>query len=559
MTPVDAARLSAADQYAEAEGCVLLSGVEALVRVPLDQHRADGRRGLWTATFISGYPGSPLGGVDLELARQRDLLRAHDVYFQPGLNEELAATAVFGSQLATALPGARYDGVLGLWYGKAPGLDRAADALKHANFAGVGRNGGVLAVAGDDPGAKSSTLPSAVEAAFFDAAIPVLCPGHPQEVLDFGLHGFMLSRATGLVVGMKITTAVADGFATVAVGPDRINPVTPAVRHGEAPFRPRLQPNVLPPFTLEMEQTLFGPRLEGARQYSRENRLNAITVPTPDAWLGIAAAGRTYYELRQALLDLGLDDAALRRYGIRLLRVGMVYPLERPTIEDFGRGLAEILVLEEKRPLLELFIKDICYGWLDRPAVVGKGDGEGQPLVPQTGELDADTIARVVARRLGRRHPIESVAARLRQLEAPAGGTALPVARTPYYCSGCPHNRSTVLPAGSIGGAGIGCHGMALYLNPNHVAVTQMGGEGAQWIGVAPFTDTPHFFQNLGDGTLFHSGSLAISAAVAAGVNVTFKILYNSAVAMTGCRRRRRFGTGTAWQRPSRPWPPPPG
>lgn len=538
VTAVDTARLSAADRYAEVEGYVLLSGVEALVRVPLDQHRADARRGLRTATFISGYPGSPLGGVDLELARQRDLLRAHDVYFQPGLNEELAATAVFGSQLATALPGARYDGVLGLWYGKAPGLDRAADALKHANFAGVGRNGGVLAVAGDDPGAKSSTLPSAVETAFFDAAMPVLCPGHPQEVLDFGLHGFMLSRATGLVVGMKMATAVADGFATVAVGTDRINPVTPAVEHGGAPFRPRLEPNVLPPLTLELEETLFGPRLEGARLYARENRLNAITVRAPDAWLGIAAAGRTYYELRQALLDLGLNGAALRHHGIRLLRVGMVYPLERPTVEEFGRGLAEILVLEEKRPLLELFIKDICYGWAERPVVVGKVDDEGQPLVPQAGELDAGTIARVVGQRLQRRHPIESVAARLRQLAAPAdgpaGGAALPVARTPYFCSGCPHNRSTVLPAGSIGGAGIGCHGMALYLNPNHVSVTQMGGEGAQWIGVAPFTDTPHFFQNLGDGTLFHSGSLAISAAVAAGINVTFKILYNSAVAMTG-------------------------
>jgi indolepyruvate ferredoxin oxidoreductase len=522
-------------KYRQEEGLVFLSGIQALVRLPLDQHRADRRRGLATATFISGYRGSPLGGLDVTLERNATLLAEHDVVFVSGVNEDLGATAVYGSQLANLFPRPRYDGVVGLWYGKAPGVDRSGDAFKHANFVGVGRHGGVLALVGDDPLSKSSTLPSHSEVALWDAYFPILFPGTIQEILDFGRLGIELSRYTGSWVGMKIVTNVADEVGTAEVSPDRVSIVDPGFEWEGRPWQHVQSPMLLPPWGLETERQIYYGRLEAARRFAAAHRLNRIPVATPGAWLGIVAAGKTYYDLREALGELGLDEAALRRHGIRLLKLGMLFPLEPGIVREFARGLEEILVVEEKRAFVELFVRDVLYNDAQHPRVVGKADLEGRPLVPADGELDADRIAQVVARRLEPRVQAGSITARVALLEALRERPApLTLARTPYFCSGCPHNRSTRLPEGSLAAAGIGCHGMALYWDPNTRFVTHMGGEGAQWIGIAPFTEVPHIFQNLGDGTLFHSGSLAIRQAVAAGATVTYKILYNSAVAMTG-------------------------
>ena len=522
-------------KYTQERGRIYLSGIQALVRLPLDQHRADLRRGLNTATFISGYRGSPLGGLDQTLERLSTLLTAHDVVFSSGLNEDLGATAVFGSQMAGLFPKPKYDGVLGVWYGKAPGVDRTGDVFKHANYAGVGKNGGVLALAGDDPVSKSSTLPSHSEVALYDAFMPTIFPGNVQEILDMGLHGFTLSRASGLWVGVKIVTNVADEAGTAEVDPDRVSPVIPVVELDGKPFQHQINVNLIPPYGLDMERTIHFARLEVARRYAYENKLNRITVPTPNAWFGILTTGKTYYDVRQALAEMGLDDAALRRYGIRLLKMGMLFPMEPRVVREFSRGLQEILVVEEKRSFLELFAKDVLYGMTDRPQVVGKADEEDRLLLPPVGELDSDVIARAIARRLARRIRIDSVEARIQHLdELKRRPRPITLARTAFFCSGCPHNRSTVVPAGSVAAAGIGCHGMAMGMDRGIIGVTHMGGEGAQWIGVAPFTETPHLFQNIGDGTFFHSGGLALDYAVAAGVNITYKILYNGAVAMTG-------------------------
>ncbi|HEV8674249.1 MAG TPA: indolepyruvate ferredoxin oxidoreductase family protein [Methylomirabilota bacterium] len=523
-------------KYRLESGRIFLSGIQALVRLPLDQHRADRRRGLDTATLISGYRGSPLGGFDLTLERNRDLLAEHQVVFISGVNEDLGATAVFGSQLTHLFPKPRYDGVLGVWYGKAPGVDRSGDIFKHANFAGVGRHGGVLALAGDDPQAKSSTLPTHSEVAFYDALIPVVYPGSVQDILDLGRLGFELSRYSGLWVGLKIVTDVADGVGVAEVAPDRIPVVDPGFSWDGRPWEPRQPRLLLPPFTLEVEREIQYGRLEAAKVFAAANGLNRITVATPDAWLGIAAAGKTYFDLRQALADLGLNDDALRRHGIRLLKLGLLFPLEPGIVRAFARGLEELLVVEEKRGFVELLVRDVLYNQLERPRVVGKRDEAGRVLVPADGELDADAIARIVAGRLERRLRLDSATVRLAFLEGARERpvAAATVARQPYFCSGCPHNRSTLVPEGSTAAAGIGCHGLALNMDRHVVGITQMGGEGVQWVGLAPFTEMPHLFQQLGDGTLFHSGSLAIRQAVAAGTHVTFKILYNSAVAMTG-------------------------
>jgi indolepyruvate ferredoxin oxidoreductase len=522
-------------KYRQEEGQILLSGVQALVRLPLDQHRADKRRGLNTATLISGYRGSPLGGLDLTLERNPVLLREHNVVFLSGVNEDLGATAVYGSQLANLFPQPKYDGVLGMWYGKGPGVDRTGDIFKHANFAGVGRHGGVLALGGDDPLSKSSTIPSHSEVAFYDALFPVLYPGNTQEILDLGRLGFEMSRYSGLWVGFKVVTNVADEIATADVAPDRIVTADPGFVYEGRRWQARQTPMLMPPWGLEAEREIHYGRLEAAKMFAAANRLNRITIPTPDAWLGIAAPGKTYYDLREALAELGLDNAALRQYGIRLLKIEMLFPMEPGTIREFARGLEEMLVVEEKRAFCELFIRDILYNQAERPRMVGKSDENGRPLVPADSELDADRIAQIVAARLERRIHLESITARVALLEALRQRPApLTLSRQPYFCSGCPHNRSTVLPEGSMAGAGIGCHGMALLMDRRTMGLTHMGGEGAQWVGIAPFTETKHLFQNLGDGTFFHSGSLAIRQAVASSANMTYKILYNSAVAMTG-------------------------
>jgi len=528
-------RWSLDDKYLREEGVVYLSGIQALVRLTLDQHRSDRRRGLKTATLVSGYRGSPLGGLDVAFERAAAIARAHEVRFVNGVNEELAATAVFGSQLASILPAAKYDGVLGMWYGKGPGVDRSGDIFKHANFAGVGKNGGVLALAGDDPSCKSSTIPSQSEPAFWAAGFPVVYPGSVQEVLDLGLHGYALSRCSGLWVGMKCATDVCDEAGTAEVSPDRISPVAPYLEVSGRPFVPSFDARLFAPFSLEMEATLHSSRLEMARRYAAANGLNRIVARSDGDRVGIVASGKTWFDLRQAMRDLGLEGEGLRRAGVRLLKIGMLYPLEPGIAREFAEGLEEIVVVEEKRPFLELLLRDALYDAPGRPRIVGKLDEAGKMLVPSYGELDADSIAPILAARLAGRPLPESARARIATLEAVRRRPApLAVARSAFFCSGCPHNTSTVVPEGSIAGGGIGCHTMAIRMDRSVVGITPMGGEGAQWVGAAAFTGVPHLFQNIGDGTLFHSGMLAIKAAVSAGVNVTYKVLYNSAVAMTG-------------------------
>jgi indolepyruvate ferredoxin oxidoreductase len=521
------------DKYLLEEGRVLLTGVQGLVRLVLEQHRADLRRGLNTGTLISGYQGSPLGGFDQELGRNSKLLEEHHVRHVPGLNEELGATSAWGSQLAARLPGMRYDGVLGLWYGKAPGLDRAADSLRHGNFVGVSRTGGGLAVVGDDPSCKSSTIPSASESLLASLHMPVFFPGSVQEVVDLGLHAYACSRASGLWSGFKIITSVADAVGTAEVEPGRVAPVLPDLGYEHEPTG-----HLLAPQSLEMERTLVGIRSELALAYARENGVNRIEGAS-DAWLGIATAGKSYYDLLHALRNLGLDERALGRAGIRILKLGMVWPLETQIVREFARGLDELIVVEEKGPFVETALKEALYGGPETPTVVGKTDERRQPLLPAVLDLDADVIARAVAGRLSQRVPLESVEAHIRRLDSIAARRPeLPMAqRTPFFCSGCPHNSSIKAPEGTLVGGGIGCHTMVL-LNPEGkgeiTGITQMGGEGAQWIGQAPFTADSHLVQNLGDGTFHHSGSLAVRAAVAAGVNITYKLLYNEHVAMTG-------------------------
>ena len=528
--------ISLDDKYELGEGLVFLSGIHALVRTTLDQMRADRRAGLDTAMMVSGYQGSPLGGFDKELARARKLREQLRVEHRPALNEELGATTVWGSQLAPALPRPNAEGVVGIWYGKAPGVDRAADALRHGNFVGAHPKGGLLALCGDDPSCKSSTLPSATEATLASFGMPVIFPGNVQEVLDLGLHAVAASRASGLWVGLKVATNVADAVGTAWVSPDRVRPQMPIVEWQGGPYVHQPSGSLLAPASLEMERTLTGPRLQLAREYAHLNGLNRVTHDAPGAWLGIVAAGTAYYDLIEAFHTLGITP---ERVGIRILKLGMVWPLDDRAIRSFARGLSEVVVVEEKGPFVETGVKEILYDLAERPRVLGKYDEDGARLVPVEGALDADQIARVLGARLHRRDiRIDSVEARLHTLEhlQPTGVDGAP-ARTPFFCSGCPHNRSTDAPDDATVGLGIGCHTMVLLnqAGKGRVAgLTQMGGEGTQWIGQAPFTDTKHIFQNLGDGTFHHSGSLAIRAAVAAGVNITYKLLYNSTVAMTG-------------------------
>jgi indolepyruvate ferredoxin oxidoreductase len=519
-------------KYRITDGTVLITGIQALARVLLDQIRADRERGLRIAAFVSGYPGSPLGGFDQILERNAALLAEHDVRWVPGVNEDLAATAVWGSQQDNLAPLNNRDGVIGMWYGKAPGVDRSGDAFRHANLHGAGTNGGVVCAVGDDPQSKSSTLPSASEVALYDAGMPVLAPGTVQEVLDLGRHAYELSRYTGCWTGLKIVTSVADGFGSVDVAPGRIIPVLPELSFGGEPWRHVQRPTFFLPHTIELEAELYERRHAAARAYAAANGLNAVEVDPPDAWLTILSAGRTYREVRQALADLGLaSDAALCAAGIRLVRLGMIYPLEPGIARAAARGLEEILVVEEKRSFIERFLREYLYDQAERPRVVGKRDERDAPLIPADGELTADRLRPLLARRLDRR-----LAAVLRVTGGRPQLTLLPAGpvRTAAFCSGCPHSRSTVPGAGSPVGGGVGCHAMVMWLDRGAVSYNQMGGEGAQWIGRAPFTDVPHFVQNVGDGTFFHSGSLAVRAAVSAGVTMTFKVLYNGVVAMTG-------------------------
>jgi indolepyruvate ferredoxin oxidoreductase len=547
------------DRYTDTEGTVALTGVQALVRLPLDQRRADAAAGLRTGGYVSGYEGSPLAGYDLELLRTRDLLAAHGIVVAPGLNEELALTAVQGTQLAPATGALRddvADGITGYWYGKAPGLDRATDALRHANLAGTSTHGGALAIVGDDPAAKSSSVPCASEAALADMAVPVLYPADVQDVLDLGRHAVHLSRVSGCWVGLKMVTAVADGSGTATVSPDRVVPLVPDLEidlgersdgtRSSRPFHHEPHAKLLGPRLAPLERDLHRARLVLARRYAAANGLNSIVGRGP-ARVGIVAAGKSWLDLRQALTTLGLTDAELVARGVRLLRVGMPWPLEPGVVDRFADGLDEIVVVEEKRAFLETQIKERLYGRSGAPAVHGKSGPDASPLFAVHGDLDPDAVALGVARRLldQRGATFPSVAAWDERRRGARTRIDLPIAganRTPFFCSGCPHNTSTTsAPEGSLVGAGIGCHTMVMLMPEAQVGdvtgLTQMGGEGAHWLGTEPFADpakASHWVQNMGDGTFHHSGSLAIRAAVAAGAHMTFRLLHNGAAAMTG-------------------------
>ncbi|MGH8692462.1 MAG: indolepyruvate ferredoxin oxidoreductase family protein, partial [Burkholderiales bacterium] len=550
----DLAKASLEDKYTLDSGRVFLTGQQALIRLMMLQRRRDQRAGLNTAGFVSGYRGSPLGGFDQALARAQKHLEAHHVKFQPGVNEDLAATAIWGTQQLNLFPGAKYDGVFSMWYGKGPGVDRCGDVFKHANAAGTSRHGGVLVLAGDDHAAKSSTLPHQSEHIFKACLIPVLNPSSVQDYLDLGLHGFAMSRYSGCWVAFKCVTDVVESGASVVVDPER------AITRTPADFA--LPPGGLnvrwPDGILEQEARILDWKVYAALAYVRANGLDRIVWDTPRPRLGIVTTGKSFGDVMQALADLGIDAAMARDIGLRVYKVAMSWPLEPQGARRFSEGLEEILVVEEKRQLIEYQIKEELYNWKEgvrAPRVVGKFDdsGEwsrsgGQPagswLLPAHHEHSPAMVARAIAQRLAKLNMISSLGSQFKdrlafldfkeKLLARPRVTAI---RQPYFCSGCPHNTSTRVPEGSRAVAGIGCHFMAVWMDRSTATFTHMGAEGAPWIGQAPFTSEKHIFANLGDGTYFHSGILAIRAAVAAKVNMTYKILYNDAVAMTGGQR----------------------
>ena len=517
-------------RYRAGAGPVLLTGVQAIARMLVEQHAADARAGLSTASFVSGYQGSPLGGLDQTLARATELQENAGLTLVPAVNEELAATAIWGSQVEVPGHGRSVDGVIGVWYGKAPGVDRAGDPLRHGNMCGAHPSGGVLVLAGDDPSCKSSTIPCISERTLTGYGLPVLYPGTAEEIVRLGRYGIALSRASGMWVGMKITSDVADGVYAFDGVSDL--PITvPELEWEGAPWRYRQYPMLVPPGSLEAEAQMYGPRWAMVRAFLAANPINTVEVDAPGAWLGVVAGGKAFTDVRQALRDLGLDDDALARAGVKLLRLGMIHPIERDKLREFATGVDTVLVVEEKSAFVESAVRDALYGLPDAPAVIGSADPTGAPLVPVAGELTAGALTGPLRRVLGDR--VEMAPPR----REPAALPLLTVGRTPYFCSGCPHNRSTLVPEGAVAGGGIGCHAMVAFTGRPESevsSITQMGGEGAQWIGQAPYTDAGHMFQNMGDGTFAHSGQLAMQACVAAGVSITYKLLFNRAVAMTG-------------------------
>lgn len=519
-------------------GSTQMSGMQALVRLPLDIRRLDERAGKASGVFISGYEGSPLAGFDLQLARQRERLAAHHVVFRPAVNEELGANAVQGSQLASGSSDRTRDGVAGIWYGKAPGLDRATDAIRHSNLGGTDRDGGVLALVGDDSTAKSSTVPSSSEPAIAELGMPCLAPADPQDILDLGRHGIAMSRYSGLWVAMKLATNVVDGMGEVSVDPDRVRPQAPNLTFGDTEFRHIVTGDLVQPTLGRLEATLVRERLEIARRYAAVNGLDRI-VGDRDATIGIVCAGATYLDVREALVSIGITRDGLETSGVRILKLGMIHPIEPTIVSSFVAGLDEIVVVEEKRAFVELALKDLLYGVEGAPQIVGRRDRTGAELFRADSDLPADYIAERIAPLLRDRGSAEAAQWLDTRRSAQRMPTMLPILpRRPSFCSGCPHNSSTRVPDGSLVGAGIGCHGMVQFLPQERVGssigLAQMGGEGAAWAGMSPFVGIDHLFQNLGDGTYHHSGSLAVRMSVAAGTNITFKLLYNDAVAMTG-------------------------
>ncbi|MCE9507046.1 MAG: indolepyruvate ferredoxin oxidoreductase family protein [Alphaproteobacteria bacterium] len=522
------------DKYTEKSGRIYLNGLQALVRIPIMQNQLDVSRNLKTGTFISGYRGSPLGALDMALNSAKKYLDEHYIKFSPGVNEDLGATAVWGSQQLNLGPGAQYDGVVGMWYGKGPGVDRSTDALKHANAAGTSKFGGVLALAGDDHACKSSTLPHQSEHAFIHCMIPVLHPAGIEDALNLGLHGIAMSRYSGCWTGFKVISEFSDSSASVFSDPFGIDFKTPADFD--------MPPEGLnirwydPP--VAQEERLINFKLPAARAYARANGLDKYIINPAKKRLAIVATGKSFMDTMQALEDLGISKSRAEELGIVVYKVALVWPLEDHGIRRLAEQVGEILVIEEKRGLIEEQIKRILFN-LDadkRPRVIGKYDEKGAPLLPENYELSPPQIANVLIQRLKPLTDTTSFEERLKATEQSFGlrSRSAPVVRMPYYCSGCPHNTSTVVPEGSRALAGIGCHYMAMWMDRRTVMFTQMGGEGTPWIGQSPFTSEKHVFTNLGDGTYFHSGLLAIRAAIAANINITYKILYNDAVAMTG-------------------------
>ncbi|MBL8339099.1 MAG: indolepyruvate ferredoxin oxidoreductase family protein, partial [Rhodoferax sp.] len=548
------------DKYALDHGRAFMSGVQALVRLPMLQRTRDALAGKNTAGFISGYRGSPLGGYDQALVKAAKYLKAQNIVFQPGVNEELAATAIWGTQqLGFAPPGTnRFDGVFGIWYGKGPGVDRCSDVFKHANMAGTTPWGGVIAVAGDDHVAKSSTAAHQSDHIFKACGLPVFFPADVQEILDMGIHAFAMSRFSGVWAGMKTIQEIVESSSTAEIDPHRVQIVLPTdfeMPPGGVHIR-------WPDHALDQEARLFDYKWYAALAYIRANKLNRTVIEGPNDRLGLIASGKAYNDTRQALLDLGLDDAACRQLGIRLHKVGVVWPLDAQLTRAFATGLQEILVVEEKRQVIEYQLKEELYNWRPdvRPNVYGKfreveGDFSGgewsmpnpaaNTLLRANADLSPAMIARAIAQRLLRlgvdgdmRARIDAQLAILQAKETGMqvlqAGAAPGADRAPWFCSGCPHNTSTKVPEGSRAMAGIGCHFMAIWMDRSTLGFTQMGGEGVPWVGQQPFTTDQHMFANVGDGTYFHSGLLAIRQSIAAGVNITYKILYNDAVAMTG-------------------------
>jgi indolepyruvate ferredoxin oxidoreductase len=545
------------DKYSLDHGRAFMSGVQALVKLPMLQRQRDALQGKNTAGFISGYRGSPLGGYDQALQKAGKYLKAQNIVFQPGVNEELAATAVWGTQQLGFAPAGtqKFDGVFGIWYGKGPGVDRCSDVFKHANMAGTTPWGGALAIAGDDHVAKSSTAAHQSDHIFKACGLPVFFPTNVQDILDLGLHAFAMSRFAGVWTGMKTIQEIVESSATALIDPERVNIVLP-----DFPMPPGGLHIRWPDAALDQEARLMDHKWYAALAYVRANRLNHNVIESADDRLGVIASGKAYNDTRQALLDLGLDEATCHRIGLRLHKVAVVWPLEAQTTREFAAGLKEILVVEEKRQVIEYQLKEELYNWRSdvRPNVLGKfneveGDFSGgewsmpnpsaHTLLRANADLSPALIARAIAQRLKKLGVPEDVAARMDRhldvLDAKERGmltltTGTEVARQPWFCSGCPHNTSTRVPEGSRAMAGIGCHFMTIWMDRDTIGFTQMGGEGVPWVGQQPFSSEQHVFANLGDGTYFHSGILAIRQSIAAGVNITYKILYNDAVAMTG-------------------------
>ncbi|PJC95792.1 indolepyruvate ferredoxin oxidoreductase [Janthinobacterium sp. BJB1] len=554
-TPPDTSRLTTVsldDKYTATSGAIFLSGIQALVRLPMMQRLRDQAAGLNTAGFISGYRGSPLGGLDENLWKAKKQLEAHHVQFVPGVNEDLAATAVWGSQQVDLIGPAKYDGVFAMWYGKGPGVDRCGDVFKHMNHAGTSKLGGVLLVAGDDHGAYSSTLPHQSDHLFSASMIPVLYPCNVQEYLDLGIHGWAMSRFSGCTVAFKALADTVESSASIDADPFRVEVKIPQDFHmPEGGLNARLSSIPLGQQARNQEALMQDYKIYAALAYARENKLNHTTINSPNAKLGIIASGKSYLDVLEALEELGIDEQMAADVGLRLFKVAMPWPLEPDSVREFAQGLDEILVVEEKRQIVEYQLKEQLYNWRDdvRPRVIGKFDEKGEWVAPRgewlltsKADFSVSQVARVIASRIARliSDPVtcDLIKARLSFLDA-KDAVLKKAVNTPFrpafYCSGCPHNTSTKVPDGSLALAGIGCHVMATSIYPEmNKLTTHMGGEGAPWIGQAAFSELPHVFQNLGDGTYFHSGYLAIRAAQAAKVNITYKILYNDAVAMTG-------------------------